>query len=96
MAGRDDLLPVAWGLGLVLGGALLSRWRPETTRLPAPRNRPRLPDPRDARDLARQTRETVAQATPDNLTEGVGRALMAAGAGLILVTALDLLEASDP
>lgn len=92
---RRDPIPFVLGAAAISTGLMLRAWRPAPLDLPAARRAPRLPDPRDGRDAARQAREAVATVTPDNAAAGVGRSLIFMGAGLIAVALFDALEDRD-
>lgn len=85
--------PLLAGIGLAITGALLQRVRPAVFDLPKPSkqagDRPRFP--RNAREV----RDGIAAAAPDNMTDAVGRTLIFMGAALLAMRALDEIVDED-
>ncbi len=79
--------PLAAGLGLVLTGALLKWLQPGAFDMPKPTSRagdrPKLP--RNAREV----RDGVATAMPDNFTDSIARTFFLVGGALIVLRAFD-------
>ncbi|SEN42884.1 hypothetical protein [Palleronia pelagia] len=82
-----ELSPIIVGAALLGTGMLLRRWQPSALSLP---ERPdTLHRDSGARRAARKTRDGIARVLPSNLTGSLGRTLIIAGAGLVLVRLLD-------
>ncbi|SER82887.1 hypothetical protein SAMN04490244_103147 [Tranquillimonas rosea] len=95
MSRGPGYLPFVAGIALAGVGFGLRQLRPGALNLPAPAQAPRLPDPADPQDVARQARDGLANVMPDNLNDSFGRTLMIMGAGLILLRALDEIVDED-
>jgi hypothetical protein len=89
--------PVIAGVALVICGALLMRLGPDLLAMPAPRKarqsalvRFRGGDRLGA--VAQQVRQALVEILPANVLGGLGRGLVFAGAGILVVRLLNLLD----
>lgn len=89
--------PVIVGVALVVCGALLMRLGPDLLAMPAPRRvgqsalvRFRRGDRLGA--VVQQVRQALVEILPANVLGGLGRGLVFAGAGILVVRLLHLLD----
>lgn len=92
--------PVLAGVALVVCGALLMRLGPDLLAMPAPRRarqsalvRFRHGDRLGA--VAQQVRQALVKILPANVLGGLGRGLVFAGAGILVVRLLDLITGEE-
>ena len=92
--------PVVAGLGLMALGLILSRLESRTLAMPAPRRRRRDARARFRRGdrigaVAQASRDRLVDFMPNNIAAGIGRSMLIAGCGLLVVRALDRLAGED-
>ncbi len=92
--------PLVAAVALVVAGAVLMRLGPELLEMPQPRKgresalvRFRRGDRMGA--AAQRARDTLVEILPANLLGGIGRGLVFAGAGILVVRLLDFLAGDD-
>jgi hypothetical protein len=88
--------PIVAGVALVVCGALLMRLGPDLLAMPAPRRTRQNALARFRRGdrlgaVAQRARDVLAEILPGNLLGNVGRGLVFAGGGILVVRLLDLL-----
>lgn len=86
---RDRLWPVATGVGLLVAGALLMRWKPSVLDMPDPQPLHDSSDGGTLHSAAQHTRDGAAHLAPDNLGVSLGRSMLIAGTALALTRLLD-------
>ncbi|PZX18241.1 hypothetical protein LX81_00870 [Palleronia aestuarii] len=85
--------PLFTGAVLLGAGLLLRQWQPSALTLP---ERPEISiRDRGMHRAARKARDGIAQILPSNLTASLGRTLIVAGLGLLLVRLLDMAVDDD-
>jgi hypothetical protein len=92
--------PIIAGVALVVCGALLMRLGPDLLAMPAPRTARQSALARFRRGdrlggVAQQIRGALVEILPANVLGGLGRGLVFAGAGILVVRLLDLLAGDD-
>ncbi len=92
--------PLIAGAALVVCGALLMRLGPDLLAMPAPRKARESALVRFRRGdrvggVAQQVRQTLVEILPANVLGGLGRGLVLAGAGILVVRLLDLLAGEE-
>ncbi|MDF0602291.1 hypothetical protein P1J78_16240 [Psychromarinibacter sp. C21-152] len=86
---RDRLWPVAAGMGLLIAGAWLMRWKPSALDMPDPAPLEEAEAPGAFGRAAQHTRDGAAHLAPDNLGVSLGRSMLIAGTALTLARLLD-------
>ena len=89
--------PLIAGVALVVCGALLMRLGPDLLAMPAPRKARESALARFRRGdrlggVAQQVRQALVEILPANVLGGLGRGLVFAGAGILVVRLLDWLD----
>lgn len=79
-----DAAPLIIGATLIAGGLLLHAWKPAALSLPD------RPDAAGPASRARRLRDGIMRLLPGNVTQSLGRSLVVAGAGIVLLRLLDL------
>lgn len=92
--------PLVAGVALLVCGALLMRLGPDLLEMPQRRKARESALARFRRGdrvgaAAQQARDRLVDILPSNLLGGIGRALVFAGAGVLVVRLLDLLAGDD-
>jgi hypothetical protein len=86
--GWQRFAPIAFGVGIVAAGALISRFRPAVLDMPSATPRGAEPEGRGGQAVAR-VRDGAAHLAPDNMSAKLGKSLIMAGSAMLAARLLD-------